>query len=604
MKKTWWKEAVVYQIYPKSFQDTNYDGIGDLRGIIQHLDYIQDLGATVIWLNPIYASPQVDNGYDISDYQSINPAFGTMDDFKELLTEAHNRGMRVILDMVLNHTSDQHKWFKESRKSKDNPYREYYFWRPARNGDMPEPNNWGNYFFEGRGSAWELDETTGEYYLHNYSKHMPDLNWDCKQLRKDIYKMLNWWCDLGIDGFRLDAINRLQKPQGLLDSPRPCAPPGNPYGFVVDREMCANQPGIHDLLKDLNANVFSRHDIMTVGETGNLTSVSAMPYIHEDSHEINMVFHFEIAKNAKLVSVPEYKDIQKRWAKVIENGGWGTQYLTNHDSPRQISRFGNDTEFRVESGKMLAMLTHTQPGTVFVYQGEEIGMVNVYFTDIMDYDERYTIGKYNTMMKQGITPEEALDKLRMMSRDNVRTPMQWDNSVYAGFSLVKPWIKVNPNHTYINVQKAIEDDNSILHTYKKLISLRKQHPVMVYGDYQPVMEEYQNVVAYTREYEGEKWLMIFNVQPFVQTIELPDNIDFSKSELIMCNYEGVPEAKQLRPYEGRIYHAILKKSPKRYVCSICGYEYVDESNVFTNGLPDGFSCPICKHGKEEFSLIE
>lgn len=604
MKKTWWKEAVVYQIYPKSFQDTNYDGIGDLRGIIQHLDYIQDLGATVIWLNPIYASPQVDNGYDISDYQSINPAFGTMDDFKELLTEAHNRGMRVILDMVLNHTSDQHKWFKESRKSKDNPYREYYFWRPAREGKMPEPNNWGNYFFEDRGSAWELDEPTGEYYLHNYSKHMPDLNWNCKQLRKDIYKMLNWWCDLGIDGFRLDAINRLQKPQGLPDSPRPCAPPGNTNGFVVDREMCANQPGIHDLLKDLNAHVFSRHDIMTVGETGNLTSVSAMPYIHEDSHEINMVFHFEIAKNAKLVSVPEYKDIQKRWARVIENGGWGTQYLTNHDSPRQISRFGNDTEFRVESGKMLAMLTHTQPGTVFVYQGEEIGMVNVYFTDIMDYNERYTIGKYNTMMKQGITPEEALDKLRMMSRDNVRTPMQWDNSVYAGFSLVKPWIKVNPNHTYINVQKAIEDDKSILYTYKKLISLRKQHLVMVYGDYQPVMEEYQNVVAYTREYEGEIWLMIFNVQPFVQAIELPDNIDFSKSELIMCNYEGIPDVKQLRPYEGRIYHAILKESSKKYVCNICGYVYVDESNAFTSGLPDDFSCPKCKHGKEAFSLIE
>lgn len=559
MKKTWWKEAVVYQIYPKSFQDTNGDGIGDLRGVIQHLDYIHDLGATVIWLNPIYASPQVDNGYDISDYQSINPAFGTMDDFKELLAEAHQRGMRVILDMVLNHTSDEHRWFRESRKSKESLYRDYYVWRPAK-ADGSEPNNWGNYFYEGRGSAWEWDETTQEYYLHNYSKHMPDLNWDCQALREDIYSMLNWWCDLGIDGFRLDAINRLQKPQGLPDSPRPCAPPVNPYGYIVDREMCANQPGIHDLLKDLNAHVFSRHDIMTVGETGNLTSVSAMPYIHEDSHEINMVFHFEIAKNAKLVSVPEYKDIQKRWAKVIENGGWGTQYLTNHDSPRQISRFGNDTEFRVESGKMLAMLTHTQPGTVFVYQGEEIGMVNVYFTDIKDYDERYTVGKYYKMTEQGIAPEEALDKLRMMSRDNVRTPMQWDNSAYAGFSNVQPWIKVNPNHSYINVEKAIADQSSILYTYKALIALRKQHPVMVYGDYQPVMEEYQNVVAYTREYEGEKWLMVFNVQPFMQTVEFPDGIDVDKSRLIMCNYASITDSTQLRPYEGRIYHVECNES--------------------------------------------
>jgi len=552
MNKTWWKEAVVYQIYPKSFQDTNHDGIGDLRGIIQHLDYIHDLGADVIWLNPIYASPQVDNGYDISDYQSINPAFGTMEDFKELLAEAHNRGMRVILDMVLNHTSDQHKWFQESRKSKENPYRDYYVWRPAK-ADGSEPNNWGNYFYEGRGSAWEWEEATQEYYLHNYSKHMPDLNWDCRELREDIYSMLNWWCDLGIDGFRLDAINRLQKPQGLPDSPRPCAPPVNPYGYIVDREMCANQPGIHELLKELNAKVFSRHDIMTVGETGNLTSVSAMPYIHEDSHEINMVFHFEIAKNARLVSVPEYKDIQKRWAEVIRKGGWGTQYLTNHDSPRQISRFGNDTEFRVESGKMLAMLTHTQPGTVFVYQGEEIGMVNVYFTDIMDYDERYTVGKYNTMMEQGVTPEEALDKLRMMSRDNVRTPMQWDQSVYAGFSLVKPWMKVNPNHTYINVEKALEDPASIWYTYKALIALRKEHPVMVYGDYQPVMEEYQNVVAYTREYAGEKWLMVFNVQPFMQTVEFPAGLNVERRRLLMGNYASIDEAARLKPYEGRIY---------------------------------------------------
>ena len=551
MNKKWWKEAVVYQIYPKSFQDTNGDGIGDLQGIIRHLDYIRELGATVIWLNPIYASPQVDNGYDISDYQSIHPAFGTLDDFKELLAEAHKRRIRVILDMVLNHTSDEHRWFVESRKSKDNPYRDFYIWRPAKDGK--EPNNWGNYFYEGRGSAWEWDETTQEYYLHNYSKKMPDLNWDCPAMRQEIYALLRWWCDLGIDGFRLDAINRLQKPKGLPDSTRPCAPPVNPYGYIVDREMCANQPGIHELLKELNREVFSRYDIMTVGETGNLTSVQAMPYVSEESHEINMVFHFEIAKNAHLVTVPEYKDIQKRWADVIRMGGWGTQYLTNHDSPRQISRFGNDREFRVESGKMLAMLTHTQPGTVYVYQGEEIGMINVDFPSIDFYDERYTVGKYHSMVEQGVDPKEALDQLKMMSRDNVRTPMQWSPEKYAGFSESKPWLSVNPTYLEINAQAAAADSSSILYTYRQLIAMRKEHPVMVYGDYCPVMEEYENVVAYTRAYEGEKWFMIFNFQGISQEVEFPEELaGFMKSELLMCNY---PEDSKcmLRPYEARIY---------------------------------------------------
>ena len=551
MRKAWWKEAVVYQIYPKSFQDTNGDGIGDLQGIIRHLDYIHDLGATVIWLNPIYASPQVDNGYDISDYQSVHPAFGTLDDFRELLDAAHRRGIRVILDMVLNHTSDEHRWFQESKKSKDNPYRDFYIWRPAKDGK--EPNNWGNYFYEGRGSAWEWDETTQEYYLHNYSKKMPDLNWDCPAMRQEIYSMLRWWCDLGIDGFRLDAINRLQKPKGLPDSTRPCAPPVNPYGYIVDREMCANQPGIHDLLKELNREVFSRYDIMTVGETGNLTSVKALPYIHEDSHEINMLFHFEIAKNAHLVSVPEYKDIQKRWADVIRQGGWSTQYLTNHDSPRQISRFGNDREFRVESGKMLAMLTHTQPGTVYVYQGEEIGMINVDFPSIEYYDERYTVGKYHSMVEQGADPKEALEQLKMMSRDNVRTPMQWSSEKFAGFSDSQPWLSVNPTYTEINVQSAIADPSSILYTYKKLIALRKDHPVMVYGDYCPVMEQYENVVAYTRAYEDEKWFMIFNFQDVPQEVEFPEELQgLTERALLMCNYPD-REAQTLRPYEARIY---------------------------------------------------
>lgn len=548
--KKWWKEAIVYQIYPKSFQDTNDDGIGDIKGIIDHLDYIKDLGATVIWLNPFYPSPQVDNGYDISDYQDVNPDFGTLQDFKLLLSNAHEKGLKVIIDMVLNHTSDKHRWFIESRKSKDNKYRNYYFWRPAKDGK--EPNNWGNYFYEGYGSAWEWDEQTQEYYLHNYSKHMPDLNWDCKELRQEIYDMLNWWCDLGVDGFRLDAVNRLQKPEGLPDSPRPCAPPVNQYGYIVDREMCANQPGIHEILKDLNKNVFSKHDIMTVGETGNLTSEKALDYVSEDSNEINMVFHFEIAKNAHLVSVPEYKDIQKRWYEVIKKGGWGSQYLSNHDSPRQISRFGNDTEYRVESGKMLAMLTHTQPGTVYIYQGEEIGMINAHFSSIDDYDERYTVGKYNSMVEQGVVPEKALEELRMMSRDNARTPMQWSDEDNAGFTKGKPWLKVNPTYSYINVKKDLEDETSIIHTYKKLLDMRKKHPVMVYGDYEPIMENYENVVAYTRQYENEKWLMIFNFQSNTQEVKLPDILKDDKNQLIMSNYSD-NVSNVLKPYEGRIY---------------------------------------------------
>lgn len=548
--KKWWKEAIVYQIYPKSFQDTNDDGIGDIKGIIDHLDYIKDLGATVIWLNPFYPSPQVDNGYDISDYQDVNPDFGTLQDFKLLLSNAHEKGLKVIIDMVLNHTSDKHRWFIESRKSKDNKYRNYYFWRPAKDGK--EPNNWGNYFYEGYGSAWEWDEQTQEYYLHNYSKHMPDLNWDCKELRQEIYDMLNWWCDLGVDGFRLDAVNRLQKPEGLPDSPRPCAPPVNQYGYIVDREMCANQPGIHEILKDLNKNVFSKHDIMTVGETGNLTSEKALDYVSEDSNEINMVFHFEIAKNAHLVSVPEYKDIQKRWYEVIKKGGWGSQYLSNHDSPRQISRFGNDTEYRVESGKMLAMLTHTQPGTVYIYQGEEIGMINAHFSSIDDYDERYTVGKYNSMVEQGVVPEKALEELRMMSRDNARTPMQWSDEDNAGFTKGKPWLKVNPTYSFINVKKDLEDETSIIHTYKKLLDMRKKHPVMVYGDYEPIMENYENVVAYTRQYENEKWLMIFNFQSNTQEVKLPDILKDDKNQLIMSNYSD-NVSNVLKPYEGRIY---------------------------------------------------
>ncbi|GAA3024245.1 glycoside hydrolase family 13 protein [Tetragenococcus solitarius] len=560
MEKKWWKEAVVYQIYPKSFKDSNNDGVGDLQGILEKLDYIADLGVDVIWLNPIYQSPQVDNGYDISDYRKINPLFGTMDDFDQLLQEVHKRGMRLIMDMVLNHISDQHIWFKEAIKSKNNPYHEYFIWQPAKNGK--EPNNWGNYFYEGRGSAWEWNEATGEYYLHQYSKHMPDLNWESPKLKAEMIDMLTWWCEKGIDGFRLDAVNRLVKPKGFPDSHRPPTPPVGVNGFVVDREMCANCPGIHELLHELNQKVFSKYNLMTVGETGNLKSDIAIDYVNEEREEINMLFHFEIAKNQHLVSVSEFKDIQKRWYKVIEQNGWITQYLSNHDSPRQVSRFADDKEYRIPSAKMLAILIHTLPGTPYVYQGEEIGMTNVDFPTIDYYNEQYTVGKYHTMVEKGKDPQEALDSLKMMSRDNVRTPMHWNNNLNAGFSEGKPWLAVNPNYSEINVEKDKKSEESIRDLYKTLIKMRKKYELLVYGNYQPILEDYDNIVAYTRSFGDEKWLMIFNFQKQHQQVVLPKELINSKTELLLANYEvNANETKttHLKPYEARVYKVFSEK---------------------------------------------
>lgn len=549
MTRKWWKEAVVYEIYPKSFRDLNGDGIGDIPGITEKLDYIKDLGANVIWLTPIFKSPQVDNGYDISDYREINPDFGTLDDFKELLRQAHDRGIRVILDMVLNHTLDEHPWFQEARKSKDNPYRDYYIWRPGRDGK--EPNNWGNYFYEGRGSAWELDDLTGEYYLHNYSVKMPDLNWNCEKLKADMFDMLKWWLNMGVDGFRLDAVNRLMKPAGLPDSPREPTPPVGVYGYVVDREMCANQPGIHELLREINQEVFSRYDILTVGETGNLKSDKALEYVQEEQQQINMVFHFEVAKRPDLISVSQFKDVQKRWYGIVEQNGWITQYLSNHDTPRQVSFFGNDTGYRVESAKMLAALIHTLPGTPYIYQGEEIGMTNVDFPSIEYYDEKYTVGKYYTMVEAGTEPEEALASLKHISRDNVRTPMQWDGSDNAGFSQSTPWLNVNPNYRMINVTEDLQSKDSIFKYYQTLIRLRRENEVLVYGNYSPVLEEHEKIVAYYREYQNQKLFVVANWSELNAVIDIDNRItDFTSC---LCNYAESEDRNTLKPYEVRIY---------------------------------------------------
>ena len=546
--KKWWKEAVVYQIYTKSFLDTNGDGIGDLQGIIRKLDYIKALGADVIWLNPIYKSPDVDNGYDIADYQSIDERYGTLGDFKELLDGVHKRGMKLIMDLVLNHTSDEHEWFVKSRASKDNPYRDYYIWREGKDGK--EPNNWGNYFYEGRGSAWEFDETTNEYYLHNYSKKMPDLNWDNPVLKEEMCRMMRWWLDMGVDGFRMDAVNRLVKPKGLPDSPNPPTPPVGIYGYVVDRTMCANQPGIHELLHEINQEVFSKYDIMVVGETGNVDAAIAIDYVKEEHEEINMVFHFEIAKNPVLVNPYQYKEIQRRWYHVVEQNGWITQYLTNHDTPRQVSRFGNDGVYRYESATMLATLLHTHPGTVYIYQGEELGMTNVDFPSIEYYNEKYTVGKYYTMVESGKDPKEALDSLKMMSRDNARTPMQWTGEKEAGFTAGTPWMHVNPRYEEINAEAEERNEKSVLSYYRTLTAMRKQHPVMVYGSYEQIWEDDPELVAYKRSYEGESWLVVANYSEHEREVELQTLTD--GAELLLCNYEEGGSGV-LRPYEARIY---------------------------------------------------
>lgn len=554
--KKWWKEAVVYQIYTKSFYDSNGDGIGDLQGIIQKLDYIQKLGATVIWLNPIYKSPDVDNGYDISDYQSIDERYGTLDDFKELLEKAHARGIRLIMDMVLNHTSDEHHWFKESRKSKDNRYRDYYIWRPAKNGK--EPNNWGNYFYEGEGSAWEFDETTQEYYLHNYSRKMPDLNWKNPRMKEDMCRMMRWWLDMGVDGFRMDAVNRLVKPEGLPDSPNPPTPPVGIHGYVVDRTMCANCPGIHELLHELNQEVFKKYDIMVVGETGNVDAAIAIDYVKEEREEINMVFHFEIAKNPVLKNAIEIKEIERRWNRVVmEQNGWITQYLSNHDTPRQVSFFGNDDKYRYESATMLGLLMHTHPGTAFIYQGEEIGMTNVDFPSIDYYNEKYTVGKYQTMIESGVDPVTALNSLKHTSRDNDRTPMQWNDSENGGFTTGIPWMHSNPNYTVINVEREENVERSVLHFYRTLTSMRKKHPVMVYGDYKQMLEDDENLIVYRRHYDEETWIVICNF--YEKDLDMPEAVqeilDHEKGTLLLGNYADVTveNRNNIRPYEARIY---------------------------------------------------
>lgn len=556
MTKAWWKESVVYQIYPRSFMDSNGDGIGDIQGIISKLDYLKTLGIDVIWLSPVYKSPNDDNGYDISDYKDIMDEFGTMADWDELLSEVHARGMKLVMDLVVNHSSDEHAWFVESRKSKDNPYRDYYIWRPGKDGK--EPNNWEANF---SGSAWEYDETTDEYFLHLFSKKQPDLNWENPKLRREVYDMMNWWLEKGIDGFRMDVINFISKVDGLPDAPEQ---EGKKYSS--GHEYFMNGPRIHEFLHEMNKETVGKYDVMTVGEMPGVTPEQAQLYTGENRQEVNMVFQFE---HVDLDSGPggkwdlkplDLKDLKwsfSRWQKGLEQVGWNSLYWNNHDQPRIVSRFGNDKEYREKSAKMLATLLHMMKGTPYIYQGEEFGMTNVRFDSIEDYRDIELLNMYKEKIEKGVPEEKIMESIYVKGRDNARTPVQWDETEHAGFTTGKPWIKVNPNYKEINAKQAVADENSIFHYYRTLIELRKQHEIIVYGNYEIILEDHSELYTYIRTLGDETLLVICNFYGKQPTFELPETIRFTNKELIISNYEvDATEAIntiELKPFEARVY---------------------------------------------------
>lgn len=554
MKKAWWKESVVYQIYPRSFYDANGDGIGDLRGITQKLDYLKELGVSVVWLSPVYKSPNDDNGYDISNYQDIMDEFGTLADWRELIAGMRARGIKMVMDLVVNHTSDEHRWFQESRTSKDNPYRDYYIWRPAKDGR--EPNNWKSFF---SGSAWQFDETTGEYYLHLFSKKQPDLNWENPNVRQEVFNMMHWWLKQGVDGFRMDVINLISKRPGLPD-----IPPVNADRYQFNGDYYANGPRLLEFLDEMKRNVLSKYDLITVGETPFVTTQHAIDMTNEDTGALNMVFQFEHMdidgdrSHARAWKLTELKRVMSRWQKDLENRGWNSIYLNNHDQPRLVSRFGNDTQYRVESAKMLATFIHLQQGTPYVYQGEEIGMTNVAFDSIHDYQDIESLNLYKELVgEKGLNPNEALALIRAKGRDNARTPMQWDASRNAGFTTGTPWLKVNPNYPAINVKQALADNNSVFYYYQKLIRLRKEHPVFVYGAYDLILDDDEAIYAFTRTLETDRLLVILNFTQNAPVFALPPNIAFAGKELLISNYavDANEDIRQftLRPYEARVY---------------------------------------------------
>ena len=554
MEKKWWKESVVYQIYPKSFKDSNGDGVGDIRGIIQKLDYLKELGVNVLWISPMLESPQDDNGYDISDYRRIYEEYGTMEDYEELLCEAHKRSIRILMDLVVNHTSDEHNWFNESRKSKDNPYRDYYIWKDPVNGK--EPNNWGGAF---GGSAWEYDPQTQMYYLHLFSKKQPDLNWENEKVRQEVYDMMKFWCEKGIDGFRMDVISMISKDQRFPDGEMNNGLYGDfgPY--------CVHGPRVHEFLQEMNQKVLSKYDIMTVGETAGVTIEEAQKYAGDDRNELNMVFQFEHVEsgrgdygkwtNAKY-DFKEFKNIMIKWQEELQGKAWNSLFLGNHDQPRSVSRFGNDNPvYRETSAKMLATCIHMMQGTPYVYQGEELGMTNIYFDKLEDYRDIESINYFKEFTESGLmTPEHMMKCLMLRSRDNARTPMQWDDSKQAGVTEGEPWIKVNPNYKKINAAQQLEDPDSVFHYYQKLIRLRKEKDIIVYGEFEPLYREDEQIFAYTRKQDQEKLLTVCNFSDKNAEVEVPE--EFKGAECLITNL-GRKEFERkivLNPYEAFVLY--------------------------------------------------
>jgi oligo-1,6-glucosidase len=538
MERTWWKEAVVYQIYPRSFKDANGDGVGDLRGIIEKLDHLKELGVDAVWLNPVYASPLDDGGYDISDYQAINPEFGTMADWEELRDGLHSRGIKLVMDLVVNHTSDEHRWFQESRKSKENPYRDYYIWRPGKDGGPP--NNWRSLFAFG---AWDYDEPTGEYYLHLFSKKMPDLNWANPQVRQEIYRMMDWWLQKGVDGFRMDVINLLVKQEGLPDNPNP-----------QDTSIYWNQPGIHAVLQEMNQTVLARYpQVMTVGELPKVTPAMAMEYVGPERRELQTAFvfdHFEYV-DAHGWDLVAYKAIQKRWYDGLK-GAWNSQFVGNHDGPRAVSRFGDPGRYRVESAKLIATMNLTQPGTPYIYQGDEIGMTNVAFATIDEYRDIQMLGQYREQVEAGASPADVLKRLQRVSRDNARTPFQWSGAPGAGFTTGTPWINPNPNHTAINLEADLASPDSIFRYYQRLIRLRKENLALIYGEYKTYLDQDPHVYVFERSLPGERFLILLNLSGEAQSPALPAELTEATWELRLGNYPA-GDRSTLRPWESRIY---------------------------------------------------
>ena len=548
--RKWWKEAVVYQIYPRSFKDSDGDGIGDLHGIISKLDYIKSLGIDVVWLNPIFASPNDDNGYDISDYQAIMKEFGTMEDFDELLAGMHQRGIKLVLDLVVNHSSDEHEWFKQSRSSRDNPYRNYYHWWDEEKGKPAE--RWS--FFDVNGDAWKYDDTTKSYYLHYFSEKQPDLNWENPKVREEMYKMMRFWFDKGVDGFRMDVITFFSKDTTFPELPEKYH--GNFIQYYAEGEKR------HEYLQEMNREVLSRYDIMTVAEGPGTTTENVLDYVNEDRRELNMAYHFEAIDlglqpperrllNPNGWSLIEFKNVYSKWDAVFAEKGWGTIYLGNHDQPRMVTRWGNDApEFRELSSKMLTTFLMTMRATPYYYFGDELGMTNIKFDKIEDYRDIMTINLHKLIEKEGGDLEQLIESHKISGRDNGRTPFQWDSTANAGFTSGKPWLKVNPNYDTINAELQEKDENSTLNYFRKIVKFRKDYPVLIYGKYTLVDIDNPKVYAYTRELNGKKLFVFLNFTEKESSVK--SDLDLSQAKLLLGNYPNPSVNGTLKPYEAVI----------------------------------------------------